>query len=111
MAVIGAGPAGMATALSVAQAGHEVALFERMLLSCSPHVRAACGAAMSDMDLHHAVVRIDVPTLVVAGTEDTFTPYWLSEEMHDRIPRSELLTVPGGNPSINTDVGEYVVKL
>jgi 2-polyprenyl-6-methoxyphenol hydroxylase-like FAD-dependent oxidoreductase len=29
VAVIGAGPAGMATALSVAQAGHEVVLFER----------------------------------------------------------------------------------
>ena len=40
--------------------------------------------------------KVDVPTLIVAGTEDTFTPYWLSEEMHDRIPGSELLTVPGG---------------
>jgi pimeloyl-ACP methyl ester carboxylesterase len=39
---------------------------------------------------------VDVPSLVVAGTDDTFTPYWLSEEMHARIPRSELLTVPGG---------------
>ena len=39
---------------------------------------------------------IDVPSLVVAGTDDTFTPYWLSEEMHDRIPGAELLTVPGG---------------
>jgi pimeloyl-ACP methyl ester carboxylesterase len=39
---------------------------------------------------------IRVPTLIVAGTKDTFTPYWLSEEMHDRIPGSELLTVPGG---------------
>jgi pimeloyl-ACP methyl ester carboxylesterase len=39
---------------------------------------------------------VEVPTLVVAGTDDTFTPYWLSEEMHARIPRSELLTVPGG---------------
>jgi pimeloyl-ACP methyl ester carboxylesterase len=39
---------------------------------------------------------VDVPTLVVAGTADTFTPYWLSEEMHDRIPGSELLTIPGG---------------
>jgi len=34
--------------------------------------------------------------LVVAGTHDTFTPYWLSEEMHDRIPGAEMLTVPGG---------------
>jgi pimeloyl-ACP methyl ester carboxylesterase len=40
--------------------------------------------------------KVDVPTLIVAGTKDTFTPYWLSEEMHDRIRGSELLTVPGG---------------
>jgi pimeloyl-ACP methyl ester carboxylesterase len=40
--------------------------------------------------------KVDVPTLIVAGTKDTFTPYWLSEEMHLRIPGSELLTVPGG---------------
>ncbi|HET9752468.1 MAG TPA: alpha/beta hydrolase [Myxococcales bacterium] len=39
---------------------------------------------------------VEVPTLIVAGTDDTFTPYWLSEEMHDRIRGSELLTVPGG---------------
>lgn len=39
---------------------------------------------------------IRVPTLIIAGTHDTFTPYWLSEEMHDRIPGAEMLTVPGG---------------
>jgi pimeloyl-ACP methyl ester carboxylesterase len=40
--------------------------------------------------------QVDVPALIVAGTKDTFTPYWLSEEMHDRIPGSEMLTVQGG---------------
>jgi pimeloyl-ACP methyl ester carboxylesterase len=39
---------------------------------------------------------VDVPTLIVAGTDDTFTPYWLSQQMHGRIRGSELLTVPGG---------------
>jgi pimeloyl-ACP methyl ester carboxylesterase len=39
---------------------------------------------------------VNVPTLIVAGTEDTFTPYWLSQEMHARVPGAELLTVPGG---------------
>ena len=39
---------------------------------------------------------IRVPTLIVAGTNDTFTPFWLSEEMHDRIPGADMLTVPGG---------------
>ena len=40
---------------------------------------------------------VDVPVLIVAGTHDTFTPYWLSQEMHDRIPGAEMLTVPGGS--------------
>ena len=39
---------------------------------------------------------VDVPTLIVAGTQDTFTPFWLSEEMRDRIPSAQMLTVPGG---------------
>ena len=39
---------------------------------------------------------VNVPTLIVAGTDDTFTPYWLSQQMHSRIPGAELLTVPGG---------------
>lgn len=33
VAVIGAGPAGLATALSVHQAGHDVLLLERRILS------------------------------------------------------------------------------
>jgi pimeloyl-ACP methyl ester carboxylesterase len=39
---------------------------------------------------------VNVPTLIVAGTDDTFTPYWLSQQMHSHIPDAELLTVPGG---------------
>jgi pimeloyl-ACP methyl ester carboxylesterase len=40
---------------------------------------------------------VDVPVLIVAGTHDTFTPYWLSQQMYDRIPGAEMLTVPGGS--------------
>jgi pimeloyl-ACP methyl ester carboxylesterase len=50
----------------------------------------------SEHDAWDHLPSIKIPTLIVAGTQDTFTPYWLSEEMHDRIPGSELLTVPGG---------------
>jgi pimeloyl-ACP methyl ester carboxylesterase len=39
---------------------------------------------------------VNVPALIVAGTDDTFTPYRLSEEMHRLIPGSEILAVPGG---------------
>ena len=39
---------------------------------------------------------VDVPTLIVAGELDTFTPTFRSYEMHDMIPDSELLIVPNG---------------
>jgi len=39
---------------------------------------------------------IDVPTLVVAGKADTFTPYSLAEKLCRALPKGELFTVPGG---------------
>jgi pimeloyl-ACP methyl ester carboxylesterase len=40
---------------------------------------------------------ITVPTLIVAGEADKFTPYWLSRRMHTMIPDSQLLTLPMGS--------------
>ena len=40
---------------------------------------------------------IDVPTLVVSGSRDGFTPPDLSQEMNDQIPGAELLVVEGGS--------------
>jgi len=40
---------------------------------------------------------IDVPTLIVAGDRDGFTPASLSEEMHATIPGSELLMITDGS--------------
>ncbi len=65
-------------------AGMDTRLFLGMLKHASEHT---AEAHLGD---------VDVPTIIVAGTDDTFTPYWLSEEMHDRIPGAEMLTVPGG---------------
>ncbi len=39
---------------------------------------------------------VRVPTLVIAGDRDTFTPAALSETMSHLIPGAELLVVPGG---------------
>jgi pimeloyl-ACP methyl ester carboxylesterase len=59
-------------------------LFVRMLASASAH------------DATDHLPAIDVPTLVVAGERDSFTPMWLSVRMHGAIPGSELLALPGG---------------
>jgi pimeloyl-ACP methyl ester carboxylesterase len=57
-------------------------------------VRMLESAAASDLGDH--LPAVDVPTLVVAGEKDTFTPMWLSERMHAAIPGAELLVLPAG---------------
>jgi pimeloyl-ACP methyl ester carboxylesterase len=52
----------------------QVAFYERMLLACPPDVRAAAGLAMQDMELHHVLPRLMIPTLVMAGEDDRLTP-------------------------------------
>jgi len=41
--------------------------------------------------------QIRVPTLIVAGEKDTFTPAHLARTMQKAIPGAELLMVPGGS--------------
>jgi pimeloyl-ACP methyl ester carboxylesterase len=59
-------------------------VFVRLLESASAH----------DVASHLPAIR--VPTLVVAGERDAFTPMRLSVQMHEAIPGSELLVLPGG---------------
>lgn len=40
---------------------------------------------------------VNVPTLVIAGEKDKFTPAWLSRKMAAHIPGAELLMVPQGS--------------
>ncbi len=77
-------------------AGMDPRLFLTMLLNAGDH---------SAFD---HLADIDIPTLIVAGTADTFTPYWLSEEMNDRIANSEMLTIPGGTHAATIEQPELI---
>jgi pimeloyl-ACP methyl ester carboxylesterase len=57
-----------------------------MLIACPPAVRAACGTAMSEMDLWHAVARLTVPTLVIAGADDRLTPSAHARRIAETLP-------------------------
>lgn len=53
-----------------------------------------------EMQRHNArpwLHKIDVPTLVVGGTHDLFSPLELSIEMRDKIPDAEMLVLPRGS--------------
>jgi len=58
-------------------------------------VKLLGSAAHSDATDH--LPSIAVPTLIIAGEKDAFTPMWLSVKMHAGIPGSELLVLPGGS--------------
>ncbi|HEY6099504.1 MAG TPA: alpha/beta hydrolase [Anaeromyxobacter sp.] len=60
------------------------ALFVRLLSSAGEH------------DARDHLPEIHVPTLVVAGARDGFTPMHLSTRMHEAVRGSELLVLPAG---------------
>lgn len=53
---------------------------------------AACEHSATDI-----FGSIEVPTLLIGGDQDSFTPPELSTAMHDAIPGSELLMIEGGS--------------
>lgn len=40
--------------------------------------------------------RVDVPTLIISGEKDRFTPSWLSQRMAHAVPGAEFMIVPQG---------------
>jgi pimeloyl-ACP methyl ester carboxylesterase len=68
-----------------------VAFLERMLIACPRDVRASVGIAMSDIELHHALPRLTVPTLVIAGDRDRLTPPSHARRIAELLPRVERL--------------------
>lgn len=63
----------------------DMPMFLRML--------AAAGRHTAEDILHE----IDVPTLVIGGEKDTFTPGWLSEKMAGAIPGAKLVMCQGAS--------------
>jgi len=66
------------------------------LSSVDPLLFVRMLASAGDTDSSDHLPAVDVPTLIVAGGKDTFTPVRLSQEMHGQIEGSELVVVPQG---------------
>lgn len=71
----------------------QIAFYERMLVACPPEARASIGIAMSELELHQALERITVPTLVIGGENDRLTPPSHSRKIADMLPNLDRLIV------------------
>lgn len=74
----------------------DMADYLRDLSDVDPPVFVRMLASAGHHDASDHLPAVDVPTLVVAGEDDSFTPMRLSVAMHEAIPGSELLVLPGG---------------
>ena len=73
----------------------QVEFYAKMMGLTKPDVRAAAGLAMADMDLHHALARLTVPTLVMAGSRDRLTPASHAQRIASELPNlTELIELP-----------------
>jgi len=52
--------------------------------------------AAGDHSAEKYLGEVDVPTLIIAGERDSFTPAYLAQSMAEAIPGAELLVVPRG---------------
>ncbi|MCA9522402.1 MAG: alpha/beta hydrolase [Myxococcales bacterium] len=53
--------------------------------------------------------QIAVPTLIIAGERDGFTPRWLSEVMEQRVPKATLRVIPNGTHTAPIERPDLIV--
>ena len=63
---------------------------------------------LGEHDASEILPQIDVPTLVIAGDRDLFTPRSQAERMARRIPGAEIMVVPGGTHYVAVEYPELV---
>jgi pimeloyl-ACP methyl ester carboxylesterase len=63
------------------------------ITSLDPVLLAKLTKSLQSHDTEPVLKTITVPTLIIAGEEDTFTPVWVSKKKHHLIPNSELMII------------------
>jgi pimeloyl-ACP methyl ester carboxylesterase len=68
---------------------------KRMLLSCDPTIVYGDYVACNSFDLMNDMGEMQVPTLVICGTEDQLTPVKYGRFLAERLPNARIETVEG----------------
>jgi pimeloyl-ACP methyl ester carboxylesterase len=84
---------------------------ERALESCGRETLASDYEVCRDVDLRGLLGGLRVPALVVVGSDDPFTPPWMSEELCRELPMSRMVVIPGGRHMAMAEFGMTVTHL
>jgi len=73
--------------------------FRTMVQNCPPDGYLGCCAALRDADLRDSISSITAPTLLIASSADAATPPEGLDFIHERVKRSELVTLDSAHLS------------
>jgi len=73
----------------------QVALTQRIVASVPARVTGPLTVAIFNFDLRAPLASINLPTTVVVGTNDLFTPFGQAERIAEAIPGAELVVLDG----------------
>jgi non-heme chloroperoxidase len=73
----------------------QVELTQQIVASVPARVTGPLTVAVFNFDLRTSLASINLPTTVVVGTNDLFTPFRQAERMADAIPGAELVVLDG----------------
>lgn len=66
-----------------------------LMAGVRPAANQAMLQAMAEADLRDVLARVDIPTLLLYGEHDARSPVEVGQSLHDGIPRSSLVILPG----------------
>ena len=92
---------------------------KRRSLEVGPEVELNDLMACDDFDVMQEVQNINLPTLVICGSEDTMTPVKYADYLADKIPGAQKVIVPGGShfvqmqqyKKVNASIEDFVTSL
>ncbi len=72
-----------------------------------PKVFMMMAEGMKDHTAESWLTEVDIPTLIIAGTKDHFTPYWMSLKLFEAVKHSELITIPEGSHAAHVEMPRF----
>ena len=88
-------PRSMAGLFSEMMSPDSAAALALIMSESRPIATRAMARALAEADLREALPSIRVPTLLIHGDADVRSPPAVGQDLHDRIPRSTLVLLPG----------------
>lgn len=74
---------------------HVLKRTQQLMLNTLPHVLIGCLKGMADReDMTAFLKEINIPSVVIAGEQDTLIPFERAQEMVQQLPRGWLISIP-----------------